>query len=118
MTPESLRKLNVTPAEVLNTVAAHYGLTPEDIRRRCRHRSLCRPRQLAALIIREHTTASLEAVGVEFGLHHSTIVDSVRSARRWITPEVEADVETTILPNLRTLAVQRSARAIRRAAIK
>ena len=79
---QSARK--VTPALIIETVAAQYGVTAPDIIGKKRSRDVTLPRQIAMYICREMTGLSTTLIGQDFGdRDHTTVMhgcDKVSSA--------------------------------------
>lgn len=70
-------RYNVSLAQVLQTVADHYGLTVEELVGPRRTGPLSQARQIAMYLAREITTASLPQIGEAFGgRKHSTVIHS------------------------------------------
>ncbi|MBD3263512.1 MAG: chromosomal replication initiator protein DnaA, partial [Candidatus Omnitrophica bacterium] len=65
----------ITPAIVLDAVANHFGISPQDLKKTKRNKTLVLPRQIAMYLIRELTESSLPEIGGFFGAkHHTTIL--------------------------------------------
>ena len=68
------RAMELTPAQVLETVATYYGVTLEDLRGSRRSRQVALPRQVAMYLLREEGKISLPRIGAELGgRDHSTV---------------------------------------------
>jgi len=77
------RSGRLTIDTVLKTVADYFQLTVADLKCARRHRGVSLPRQIAALLIRKHTPASLPAIGVALGgRSHTTILSGLRHIAR------------------------------------
>jgi chromosomal replication initiator protein len=64
---------------VKHTVAAHYGLTVDDLISSSRAARVAWPRQMAIHLARELTDASLSAIGDAFGgRNHATVVHALK----------------------------------------
>ena len=64
----------ITPEYIVNTVAEHFDVTPEDIAGSKRNSKIVYPRQIAMYLIRTMTNSSLKAVGIVLGgKDHSTV---------------------------------------------
>jgi chromosomal replication initiator protein len=66
---------DLSPEQIVSTVAQHYHLTEEELLGRSRRRAVSMPRQLAMYLIREETDASLPHIGELLGgRDHTTIM--------------------------------------------
>ena len=77
-------------------VAAHFGVTAEDLRSRRSGRSVSDPRHIAMLLCRKLTPQSATAIGKAFGdRDHSTVIHAWRRAeeRMESDPELRQDVD-------------------------
>ncbi len=69
------RGMELSPAQILNTVARHFRLSPEQLTGRSRVRKVSVPRQLTMYLIREETETSLPQIGQLLGgRDHTTIM--------------------------------------------
>ncbi|NLJ41005.1 MAG: chromosomal replication initiator protein DnaA, partial [Clostridiales bacterium] len=65
----------ITPALIMEVVAAFYNLKTDDFRSKKRNRAISYPRQIAMYLCRELTDLSLPKIGEEFGgRDHSTVI--------------------------------------------
>jgi len=64
----------ITPVEIMNAVAAHYGLTVDDLSGNSRVAHIATARQVAMYICREQTNLSLPKIGQLFGNRDHTTV--------------------------------------------
>ena len=65
----------ITPEYIINTVAEHYDITPEDIIGTKRNSKVVYPRQIAMYLCRELTDLSLPKIGELFGgRDHTTVI--------------------------------------------
>lgn len=70
--------INPTPAYIIDTVAAFYGITPADITGTKRGQDIMIARQSAIYLTRKLTKHSLPEIGASFGgRDHTTIIHSV-----------------------------------------
>lgn len=68
-------RAKVSAAQVIETVARHFGLDPETLQGRCRSQTIVRPRQIAMYLLREETDASLPQIGALLGgRDHTTVL--------------------------------------------
>lgn len=65
--------------EVLGKVAAHYKLTPDDIRGPCRRAHIVRARRAVMEVLRERGL-SLPAIGLIINRHHTAVLHGLRRA--------------------------------------
>lgn len=74
--PDQPRK---TVSEIQKVVAAHYGLTQDDMLSDRRARDVARPRQVAMWLCKQITKRSLPDIGRRFGgRDHTTVLHAVR----------------------------------------
>jgi len=72
----------MTIARIQTVVADYYGFDNEHMRSSDRHRRYAYPRQIAMLLARELTKASLPDIGSRFGgKHHTTVIHGIRNAK-------------------------------------
>jgi chromosomal replication initiator protein len=84
------RVVDLSPEQIVDAVARHYGLTKEALVGRSRRRVVSRPRQLAMYLIREEVGTSLPQIGKLLGgRDHSTILHGCDK----IGGEIETDEE-------------------------
>jgi len=73
------------PAEILKTVAAHYGLRVSDMKARSNAKPIAFPRQVAMYLCRRLTGMSYPEIGRLFNdKHHSTVMHSVEKIERLV----------------------------------
>ncbi len=73
---------SASPAEIIRTVAAHYGLKPGDLRARSKRGGIVFPRQVAMYVLKEATDLSLPEIGRLFSdKHHTTALHSIRKIK-------------------------------------
>jgi chromosomal replication initiator protein len=66
---------DLSPKQILATVARHYSLSEEELIGRSRRRAVSQPRQLCMYLIREETDTSLPQIGELLGgRDHTTII--------------------------------------------
>ncbi|MBU0494510.1 MAG: chromosomal replication initiator protein DnaA [Chloroflexi bacterium] len=69
-----VRHPKVTQEQVVQTVAEHFGLTPDELISRSRRQEIAQPRQIAMYLLREETNTSFAQIGQELGgRDHSTV---------------------------------------------
>jgi chromosomal replication initiator protein len=77
---EDARSVSITIELIQRSVAAHYGLTEEQLLNRCLSPVFSRPRQVAMYLARTLTGAGFEEIGRRFGTRNSTT--ALRAVRR------------------------------------
>jgi chromosomal replication initiator protein len=78
--PEGTR---VTAAEIIKTVARHYGLKVSEIKSRTNSKQIVFPRQVAMFICKQLTDLSFPEIGKHFNdKHHSTVMHSVEKIEK------------------------------------
>lgn len=92
LTREALRKLAPAPLarrrllarEVVETVAAFFGVRPDSLATRTRRRDVLWPRQLAMALCLRHTDAGAAEIGRLFGREHTAVRNAARIVERRI----------------------------------
>ena len=75
---DSARPAGVTIDRIARAVAAHYGLTVEEMKAKSNSRAIAMPRQVAMYLCKHLTRHSFPEIGREFGgKHHTTVMHSV-----------------------------------------
>ncbi len=78
----------ITPTLIINVVAEHFGVKPEDITSKKRNSEFVQPRQVVMYLCREMTENSLSAVGKILGKKdHTTVIHGIK--------RIEAELETS-----------------------
>ena len=86
------------PDEIVQRVAHHFGLKPDQLKGRSRKREIARPRQIAMYLIREETDASLPQIGnLLGGRDHSTILYGCDRVAELLDEDVDLRREVTAL---------------------
>ena len=86
------RRGRLTSDMVLKTVADYFQLQVSDLKSEKRNRGVSKPRQIAVLLLRRHTGASLPAIGAALGgRSHTTILASLRQIEGLIASEPAAE---------------------------
>ncbi len=93
--PSALRPGTRAPApsieRIQDSVCEHFGLTRDELLSGSRAARIAWPRQLAMYLAREHTEASLPAIGAAFGgRNHTTVMHAVKRAEHRMGAEPEA----------------------------
>lgn len=69
----------ITPDYIINTVAEHFDITPDDIKGDKRSSKIAHPRQIAMYLCREMTGMNLQRIGEYMGgKDHTTIMYGIR----------------------------------------
>jgi chromosomal replication initiator protein len=90
--------LPVTIERVQALTCEHFGVTLEEMLSRSRSPRLVWPRQVAMYLCREHTGASLPAIGRAFGgRDHTTVLSSCRRVRTQVAKDPAAAEAVTTL---------------------
>ncbi len=74
----------LTPERIIKTIAAHYGITSEDLLGKSQMRECVLPRQIAMYYCRERLKMPFQKIGELFGRDHSTVMSSVKLIRKGI----------------------------------
>jgi chromosomal replication initiator protein len=78
------------PAEILKTVASHYGLRVSDMKAKSNAKPVAFPRQVAMYLCRKLTELSYPEIGRLFNdKHHSTVMHSVEKIERMIEDDAD-----------------------------
>ncbi len=81
----------VTPESIINIVAEHFDITPEEIKGDKRAKKISYPRQVAMYLCREMTSTNLQGIGALMGgKDHTTILHGVKKIE-----EEQQNSETT-----------------------
>jgi len=78
-------KASLTPGKVIRTVAAHYGISTNDILGKSQNRECALPRQMAMYICREQLKLPFMKIGDLFGRDHSTVMTSAKQIQKSLT---------------------------------
>lgn len=82
ITEEQQKEL--TPEDVVEAVAGHYGIRKEDLLGKSQNRDCVLPRQLAMHLCRTHLNLSYTKIGEAFNKDHSTVMSSVKVIQKAI----------------------------------
>ena len=103
ISPEDKRE--VTPELIIQIVADHFNLTPEDIISQKRNADISKPRQIAMYLCRTMTNTPLEQIGRYFGNRdHTTILHGYKK----ISKETSNNIETRSLVDTLTKKINPS----------
>ncbi len=83
--------------KIIKLVAAHYGITGEDLLGKSQMREFVLPRQIAMYLIRERLKWPFQKIGQLFARDHSTVMSSVKLVEKSReTPEVRGLVDSIV----------------------
>ena len=69
----------ITPEFIINTVAEHFDITPEELKSDKRSRKISYPRQIAMYLCREMTSVKLDSIGMLLGgKDHTTVLHGIK----------------------------------------
>ena len=74
--------LAIDPDHIVDVVAAHYGITREQLKSKRRTNSVALPRQVAMFLMRRQTTLSLAEIGRFFDRDHTTVIHACSKIER------------------------------------
>ncbi len=74
--------LAIDPDRIVDVVAAHYGITREQLKGKRRTNSVALPRQVAMFLMRRQTTLSLAEIGRFFDRDHTTVIHACSKIER------------------------------------
>lgn len=77
----------MTIPQIISTVAAAFGITPEAMLSPMRDRHIVIPRQVAMLMSKEYSGRTLNAIGGELNRHHGTVIYGIEE----ITGHIQND---------------------------
>lgn len=84
------KKKEITPSLIIEVVAEHFGISPEDIASRKRTAELVQPRQIVIYLCRQLTESSLQNIAKTIGKKdHTTVLHGIEK----ITEKMENDEE-------------------------
>jgi chromosomal replication initiator protein len=94
---------NISVKNVVDKVAAYYGIDEESIYEKTRRREVVRPRQVIMYILREDFSISYPTIGTKLGgRDHTTVIHSCEKIKREVIVDSELAKE---IQNIRTLLV-------------
>lgn len=84
------KQKEITPSLIIEVVAEHFGISPEDIASKKRTAELVQPRQIVMYFCREMTENSLQNIAKAIGKKdHTTVLHGIKT----ITKEMESNEE-------------------------
>jgi chromosomal replication initiator protein len=103
MHPASKPGPELSTARIKEAVAAHFGITTDELTSASRAARLTWPRQLAIELCRELTGRTLQAIGADFGgRNHATVLHACKRVRERVNNSVEDAAELELLHGLLT----------------
>ncbi len=94
---------NISVKNVVDKVAAFYGIDEESIYEKTRRREVVRPRQVVMYILREDFSISYPTIGTKLGgRDHTTVIHSYEKIKREVVVDTDLAKE---IQNIRTLLV-------------
>lgn len=92
----------VTINNIIDKVAASFGVTPEDIRSEKKKAEISNARQFAMYIMREVTNLTYEEIGAQFGgKKHSTVIYSIEASESKM--EDNPQLKTTVYDIMKSI---------------
>lgn len=84
------KAMEITPTLIINVVAEHFGVKPEDITSKRRNSEYVQPRQVVMYLCSKYTNNSLASIGKILGKKdHTTVIHGIKK----ITAELEISEE-------------------------
>lgn len=74
----------MTPEQIINDVADHYGITPLQLIHGDRHHVYTDPRHVAAYCLHVRLGMGYSTIGRMFGKRHATIIYAVDKVASWL----------------------------------
>lgn len=84
----------LTFERIVKAVAAHYGITGEDLLGKSQMREVALPRQMAMYLCREKLKLPFQKIGELFGRDHSTVMSSVKQIQKSVE---EKKIDSSLL---------------------
>lgn len=75
---------SITPARIIQMVAHHHGLTPDDVEGRSQTQECAVPRQIAMYLLRHKLKMPYQKIGHLFARDHSTVMTSIKAIQKRI----------------------------------
>lgn len=96
-------KVMLTPEKIVEQIATHFGIRPEDILKKGQSRDCVLPRQIAMYFCRHDLKLPFTKIGTFFSKDHSTVMSSVKLIESGLTNQVSeiTDPVYSIKKNLR-----------------
>ena len=77
----------VTPESIVNAVAEHYGIRPEDILGKSQAQECTMPRKVAMYLCRSTLEMPFTKIGRTFSRDHSTVMSSVKQVKKQLNEQ-------------------------------
>ncbi|MBS0625966.1 MAG: ATP-binding protein [Verrucomicrobia bacterium] len=74
----------LTAEQIVKSIAAHFGIKPEDLLGKSQMREFALPRQIAMYACRERLKMPFQKIGELFGRDHSTVMASVKQIQKGV----------------------------------
>ena len=85
-------ELLLKPEHIIQQIATHFGIKPEDLLSKSQTREFALPRQIAMYACREKLKMPYQAIGELFDRDHSTVMSSVKQVQKGILEEKKQDL--------------------------
>ena len=95
---EEEQRATITPEQIIQSVAEHYGIRVEDILSKAQSRECVIPRQVAMHLCRAELKLPYTRIGSLFSRDHSTVMSSCRQVRKQVEKQ-----DSDICSSLKTL---------------
>ena len=90
----------ITPALIIEVVAEHFGINPDDITSKKRNSEYVQPRHIAMYLCREITSTSLVNIGKIMGKRdHTTVMNGIKNISERIKTDSELKNRIEIIKN-------------------
>ncbi len=79
---EKEKQESLTPEKIIKKVAAHYGITSEDLLGKSQMKTIALPRRVAMYYCRQNLKLTFQAIGKVFSKDHSTVMSSCKQIQK------------------------------------
>lgn len=83
--------------DILSTVSNYYGVSIEDIKGKCRKRSIVKPRQIIMFLLRTKARMVLSDIGDVLNRDHTTVIHSITCIQNDITHPYDDSLEKDLI---------------------
>ena len=83
--------------DILNTVSNYYGVSIEDIKGKCRKRTIVKPRQIIMFLLRTKARMVLSDIGEVMNRDHTTVIHSITCIQNDITHPYDDSLEKDLI---------------------
>ncbi len=83
----------LTHEKIIQRIANHFGIRPEDITGKSQTREFAQPRQIAMYFCRKLLDTPFQALGRLFGRDHSTVISSIRQVEKAVSAKEQPYAE-------------------------